>query len=183
MLLLLLLLWVGGYDTALGLTIGAITMAMVEMRRGNKRAMQQMLRYRVVFQSVTVLAVVYGGYRYRNHHPELGPVSDKVLATVRNEAARYEHQANGAGESSGWKQRLAELESQQENPEERERKNRELVMAQLVAQDQARQASKRSLGSSSSSSSSGSSNQGEKDGAFVSTFTNLFGTKQDTKQE
>lgn len=180
----------------MAMTIGAVTMAMVEMRRGNKRAMQQMLRYRVAFQGVTVLAVVYGGYQYRNQHPELGPVSDKVLATVRNEAPRYQVQQSERGEQGHWQDRLAELEAQAENQEERQRQNRELVMAQLIAQDQARSASKRSFVRSDAGSSSGSSSgsaaagaagsdQGEgqgkvdnKDGAFVSSFTNLFGTQK-----
>lgn len=168
----------------LGATCAAITMAFVEMRRGNKRKMQLWLRYRVFFQGITVLGIVGGGALYKRQEIEQerkafnAQPSDQVIQTVRSDAQRFSDDAD-------WQQRLAALEQTQQSAEERERHNRELVMAQLIAQDQARERVKSrmgkvGLGTSASQagedpSATGEAAQGSQDGTFVSTFKGLFG--------
>lgn len=150
-------------------------MAMVEMRRGNKRKMQKYLRYRVAFQGVTVIAAVWGGYYYKHkqEHVQVAP-SDEVLRTARMDGDKFE--------DASWKERLAQLEADQQNPEERERQNRELVMAQLIAQDQAREASKSRSPkvelSSAASQEPGAQAPPASQGSFMTSFTSLFGGKK-----
>lgn len=166
-------------------------MAMVELRRGNKRQLQKWLRYRVLYQTATVGAVLIGSYIYKEQGVNAGPstIPDDALVSARIEADKYDGPAP-------WEQRLAALEASKEQQEQRDRENRELVMAQLIAQDQAREAARSkttklgipvsTASNTTSSSDPGSSSpltatpeHNAKGSHFLNSFYSLFGGKKE----